>query len=129
MKKKRNGFITIYLYVVIIVCVFEGFSIIRRAYAEMDFDKSMQTITIIIGGLLLIHAIGASLLLTWKKLGYWLIVVNPIGSLLVACYLHYFMGISTYIGPALYSLFIIPLLNFGILQIRKDGISCWRLLE
>ena len=129
MEKKRNGFITFYLSAMIIVGILSGFSIIREAYAEMDFNKPLQTITIIIGGLILLNAVGASLLLIWKKIGYWLIVVSAVGGLFVACYLNYVMGMSTYMGTALYGSIINPLLIFGILQIRKSGISCWRLLE
>lgn len=129
MEKQRNGFITLFLSAVIIVGTFAGFSIIREAYAEMDFNKPMQTITIIIGGLLLVDALGASLLLIWKKIGYWIMVSSGIGCLCVACYLNYAMGISTYMGAAIYGSIINPLIIFGILQIRKDGISCWRLLE
>lgn len=113
----------------IIVCALVGFSIIREAYAEMDFNKPLQTITIIIGGLILINAVGASLLLVWEKIGYWLMVGSAVGSLCVACYTNYVMDISAYMGPALYGAIINPLLFFGILQIRKSGMSCWRLLE
>lgn len=64
----------------------------------------------------------AVLLFRWRKIGFWGFVLASIGSLLISLYL----GLMK--APSLLGLLGILVL-YGVLQIKKDGVSTWENLN
>lgn len=129
MEKQRNGFITVWLGLIIIVNVFSGWSTIQSAVTNSFVQENIRTITALLGGLMLVVAAGAALVLAWRKIGFWLIVGAGVAGLCLSCVRYFIYGDSVNLGMAVLGAIVGPILMYAILQIRKNGISCWSMLE
>ena len=130
--KKRNGFVTFWLWLGIIANVISPIyttitymGIVR--YVDEYYVYGLIAVAII-SAVLLVS--GYALLLRWRRKGFWLITWTAI---IVACINIILMhGISvpviSLITTGLSAVFAVIILRL-ILMLRKDGISCWSLLS
>lgn len=113
MAKERHGFITFWLWFMIIVNLAAGIA----NFAMSDG----QAHGIVIGCLGLVNMASAVCLLNWKKIGFWIFVGVATCSCILNIYLESFSGaIGAVMGVCIL---------FGILQLKKNNQSCWSLLE
>ena len=131
-KPERNGFITFWLWFIIVVqvlnivaCCAGLFSDSFRGYRVDDLARVM-----FVGGLIvsIVNLLGATQLLNWKKSGFWLILGMAalravLGAMTMADGSASGMMISL-IGP----FFGVGIL-WAVLQISKNGHTCWSLLR
>ena len=144
--KTRNGFITFWLWFMIIANLFSAILLIRNFVASFDFlfgDFKILTIISVISGVFgsLCYIISAAKLLNWKKSGFRLMMVVAIILMGVNTAVFFLLdkaasdagigGVS--FGPnTLYTIAggILSLIVLrAILGIKKDGVSCWSQLE
>lgn len=130
--KKRNGFVTFWLWLGIIANVISPIyttitymGIVRYVYEYYVYGLIAVAI---ISAVLFVS--GYALLLRWRRKGFWLITWTAI---IVACINIILMhGISvpviSLITTGLSAVFAVIILRL-ILMLRKDGISCWSLLS
>lgn len=79
------------------------------------------------------------LLLNWKKIGFWIIVGTSVVSVVVSVVMmnlmkqdYAMMGVSILKGTSILQYIVTPisiLILWAVLQIKKNGISCWKQLE
>ena len=77
----------------------------------------------------LINLAGAILLLKWKKIGYWLFVGSAATCLAIMISFAIFGGVTPAVGSSMAGAILGPVVLWAILQIKKNGVSCWKLLE
>ncbi len=76
-----------------------------------------------------VHVVGAILLLNWKKVGYWLFVGSASACLAIMIPFAVFGGVTTTVLSSMLGAVLAPVVLWAILQIKKDGVSCWKQLE
>lgn len=120
--KTRHGFVTFWLWLGIIMNV---------VLALIMVSVFTSDNTIPLGSLLLViltpvmDIVGSVLLLNWKKFGFWLRVISSVYFIVVILFsFKSFSESLDYIIMAVIS----PIILLAILQIQKDGISCWKQL-
>jgi hypothetical protein len=127
--KKRHGFITFWLWLMIICGAITGIYYFAKA-ETIAFQLVYRTgkgfdmcLIYLIGGLALINALFAVALLQWKKWGFWTICISAVIALIIntAIGLNPVMSIVGGMSGIL--------ILWVILQIKKDGIKCWNNLE
>ena len=119
--KQRHGCVTFWLWLVVLANL--G---IALYYSVLMFDTYTSRMSLgfgFLGILGMVNVLSAILLMRWNKLGFYMLLVNSIIGLIVN------IGLLD-LSPAsiLSSLFAI-LIWWGILQIRKDGVSAWKLMN
>ena len=115
-KKERNGFVTFWLILIIGMGVF---SLFMRSNNNTIIDELLNLNHPFYLIQTLVYIAGAILLLFWKMVGFWIIVViDLIGS--------FIFGFS-FLWLLLYG--IKDFILFGILNIRKNGVSAWDYLN
>lgn len=77
----------------------------------------------------MINVAGAILLLKWKKIGYWLFVGSAATCLAIMISFAIFGGLTPAVGSSIAGAILGPVILWAILQIKKNGVSCWKLLE
>lgn len=130
--KKRNGFVTFWLWLGIIA------NVISPIYTTMTYMGIVRyvdeyyvyglIVVAIISAVLLVS--GYALLLRWRRKGFWLIIWTAI--IMAGINIILMHGISvpviSLITTGLSAVFAVIILRL-ILMLRKDGISCWSLLS
>ena len=160
-ERQRNGFVTFWLWLGIVVSIITGISSFLTAnsysnlgeygmqliLAGVDFSHTASSLKTASGILMtaiiaaaIFNIIGYSKLLKWKKSGYWFLCITAIAASIVEsiayvmiseAYTEIYMTfnatvvIATQIVGVCVSLFIL----WAILQIKKDGRSCWSQLD
>ena len=157
--KQRHGFVTFWLWLGIIATILivpfsvltyqrlnnlgsYGMKLIIAGYDLSLFSVSNYVIIMQICAVLsaIVGIIFISKILNWKKFGFWGIVANGIVFGTINLIMMSFIG-NEYrnVGLILFttqqiafdvgSMVISPLILWAILQIKKNGISCWKQLE
>lgn len=157
--KRRHGFVTFWLWLGIIVNIITIFTAIiayqnftNLGYVGMDLIASGVDINpfcdainhhvfimqIIAGASGVCLIAGYVLLLKWKKAGFWLLAITSVIvaglNVLMMNFVkqdYALLGLNINWSP-ITQLIVTPisvLILWGILQIKKDGISCWKLLQ
>ena len=119
--KERHGCVNAWLWIVIISNLGLGVY-----YATMMFSAYTNTMSLGFGLLSILatlNVLGAILLMRWNKCGFYLFVVSSVLAALVN------IGVLSLEPVVLLSGLFAILIWWGILQIKKDGISAWSLLE
>ena len=119
--KERHGCVNAWLWIVIISNLGLGIY-----YATMMFSAYTNTMSLGFGLLSILatlNVLGAILLMRWNKCGFYLFVVSSVLAALVN------IGVLSLEPVVLLSGLFAILIWWGILQIKKDGISAWSLLE
>ena len=130
--KKRNGFVTFWLWLGIIANVISPIyttitymGIVR--YVDEYYVYGLIAVAII-SAVLLVS--GYALLLRWRRKGFWLITWTAIIVAGINIILMYGISVPviSLITTGLSAVFAVIILRL-ILMLRKDGISCWSLLS
>lgn len=130
--KKRNGFVTFWLWLGIIANVISPIyttitymGIVR--YVDEYYVYGLIAVAII-SAMLLVS--GYALLLRWRRKGFWLITWTAIIVAGINIILMYGISVPviSLITTGLSAVFAVIILRL-ILMLRKDGISCWSLLS
>ena len=126
-KKERNGFVTFWLVFGIcfgvygLIDTFSGstnsfYNVLKLFYLMSDFQHTFLGIQSIV------FIVSYILLLSWKKIGFWMIVgIDALSAVVLS-------GSGGSVLIWLVFLAIKDVFLFGILSIRKNGISCWEQL-
>lgn len=116
IEKERHGFVSFWFVVMIIV---NAIALVTNLISGVSTGKGSL---FALSALAVSNLVAVGFLYSWKKKGFWLFVVNAALSIVVN---------SAYLGFSAYAL--MPLLSIGvlwlILKIKKNGVSCWELLE
>jgi len=120
---ERHGFVTFWLVMGVIVCsigsyVFLFYPNYAMQSLYLQGYRVSSGLLSIIGILTAIDIICFILLLCWKKIGFWLHIINIFIQIIL------FIKVGAGFGQALLSIVAIVIL-WGILHIRKNGISTW----
>ena len=132
--KERHGCVTTWLIFMIIVNSLIAISIllyyargkIVHTFSDYFLSKNVTMLDIEISNSMLIlftivviaKIIFSVLLLNWKKIGFWGFVLSCIGSMIV------YFNMDAGIIRSISELIGIAVL-FGVLQIKKEGVSTW----
>ena len=126
-KKERNGFVTFWLVLGICLSVFgliDTFSGSTNSfYNALKFFNLMSEFQhTFLGIQSIVLIVSYILLLSWKKLGFWMIVgIDALSAFVMSG-----SGGGVLVWLVFNALSILVL--FGILNIRKNGLSCWEQL-
>lgn len=144
--KKRHGFVTFWLWLMILANVGGAISQIMTAqYAIWQYatDENAQTFFYVKHGIVdyysyalyfmillsLVNMAGAIVLLNWRKLGYWLFVGSAAVCMALMISFGLLGGFTYAVIVSLVGAIFGPVVLWAILQIKKNSISCWKLLE
>ena len=120
---ERHGFTTFWLVLGVIFCFITGYIYLfsPRFVMQMLYAQGYRPSTGLLGLYGIIAMVGALcyiLLLCWKRVGFWLFVITTI----VQCPLAIKIGMN--ISQVIFGFASIAIL-WGILHIRKNGVSAW----
>jgi RNA polymerase subunit RPABC4/transcription elongation factor Spt4 len=127
-KRERHGFTTFCLLLWTIGSGIFGLSFIfsSDAWIKIYYNLGIRftsSVSFLNGLLSVIAAIGSILLLSWRKFGFWLILV----ALIIQPFLLASIGMNFFL--ALFNSAIGVLMTWGVLHIRKNGYSAWEHLN
>lgn len=143
--KERHGFITFCLVIMIIVnfisAIFNCINadVFMWAYAS---EEKAQTFFYVdhaktdyyyygayaMSALGVVNLIGAILLLSWKKAGYWLFLSSTVCVMAIMVLFGFTGDFTSSVLSSMLGAVIGPVILWAILQIRKNRISCWKQL-
>ena len=127
--RERHGFVTFWLWMGIIGGVITAIYYFLQANAiaeqlyQMTGTYVNPSIMYLLGGISLINIIFPIALLQWKKWGFWALCVSATMGLIIN--LSMGMGIIISVVGALLGIIIL----WAILQIKRNGVSCWKNLD
>lgn len=98
-------------------------------YLQHDMVDLFINGVLAMGILYAINAIGALLILLWKKSGYWLVLGASVISSLIDIALLYYGGNTSHGIVFCASGILAPAVLWGILKIKRKSQSCWDLLR
>lgn len=119
--KRRHWFATLWLIFIMIVNAIVGcisFFIDMESLGSPAVAIPSEA-SIALGILSLFNVVCAAMLLKWIKCGFWGVVATSI----IAAGINLYIGLS--IGSALMG-FVGVMILYGVLQIKKEGISTWQ---
>lgn len=146
VEKQRHGFVTFWLILMIIANIAGAImQILSANYAIWQYatEEKAQLFFYVEHGkvdyytyavyfmviLSVVNVVGAILLLNWKKVGYWLFVGSASACLAIMISFAVFGGVTTTVLSSMLGAVLAPVVLWAILQIKKDGVSCWKQLE
>ena len=145
MEKQRHGFVTFWLWLMLLSNLAVAIYMIAERdlaiwiYATEEkahlmfygiingvdlFCNSM----IVLAGLGVVNFIAAILLLKWKKAGFWVCIAASAINLIVMIILASIGGLSSAVISSIIGAIAGPLVLYGILQLKKNDVSCWKQL-
>ena len=159
VNKERHGFVTFWLWLGIVSSVlgiilnlftyqnltnlgYLGMDLVSKGIDITPFSEAIHPhiliwqIVSLIGGVCVI--ICYSLLLKWKKIGFWgavaiAIIIAIVNVIMINLVKQDYMliGLSLNLNPVIQVIAtpISLIVLWAILQIKKNGVSCWKLLE
>ena len=77
----------------------------------------------------MVNIASASLLLKWKKFGYWMFVGSAAACFAIMISFGVLGGVTISVVGSMVGAFIGPTILWAILQIKKNGARCWKQLE
>ena len=123
---RRNGFVTFWLWFIIvvnaIVTIYNIYQVSQVYYWYYGIYSFLLILPIFFN---IANICGAWALLKWKKFGFWIILAVALINLILTLS---FSGGYIPIYPLLGSI-LGPFILILVLQITKDGRSCWSLLK
>ncbi len=145
-EKKRHGFVTFWLWLMIIGNIISGIILISEHdmatwiyaseakqqeffyvnHATGDYFRSAM---LFLGCISFLNAVGAILLLKWKRNGFWFFVASAIVTFGVMCTFASLGGMTPTVTQSMLGAIAGPAILYAILQLKKDGLSCWSQLE
>ena len=121
-ERKRHGFTSFWLIFSIIGNVIAGANYFFSTELIAQSFNASSGIIMLFGIVSITGIIGNILLLSWKKIGFWVFI----GIAVVSLVLNFIIGIN--FGLILFSLVSIPIM-WGILHIRKNGKTTWEQIK
>ena len=143
-QKKRNGFVTFWLILMLVnivsvfyylfaaeqlVWIYPNKSNVMNVIYEKSGSDFYYGSSFIMALLSAVNCAAAILLLLWKKLGFWLAVGSSAAMIILMIAFSAFGGVSARVVFTTMGALFGPVVLWAVLQIRKDGVSCWKLLE
>ena len=120
-QKERHGFVSVWLVIMIVTNIFTTMTNLIAGFEAINSYSPPLWVYFCSSALCLLNVVAAVLLLNWKKIGFWMIAVSAACSMLINLY-------AVGVGFVWISLIGVGIL-WAVLQIRKNGISCWKQLE
>ena len=144
-QKKRNGFVTFFL-ILMTFNIFFAFYYLFAArevmwtypnsghlddmmfseQPKLDLYYYSSYVMAMLSGL---NGAAAVLLLLWKKIGFWLAVASAVCMFILMILFSAIGGVSPMVAFSMMGALLGPVVLWAILQIRRDGVSCWKLLS
>ena len=141
--KKRHLIVTIFLYLAIVASFVMTVTYFRTAYiwfsrigTTVNIDGVEQSCSITSSNVVYIASHGlyyltcvlfSILLLKWKKFAFWGFVgTSVLGTILYLIFIGYY---PLTVDPTVHITIISVAVLWAILQIRKNGVSCWKNLK
>jgi len=131
VEKERHGFVTFWLWFMIIagiVGAIMNFINADTTATNLYFltGKLINPAIIYVLGLLGLFNVGFSIaLLNWKKWGFWAFCVSAVVALII----NISIGLASIMPVMVVGGAVSLLILWAILQLKKDGVSCWSNLE
>lgn len=132
MEKQRHGFVTFWLSLMCVVNSIAALVAVYKLVAGTGMGSMGSQFVSIVA--YIINIVGSVMLLDWKKIGFWLfggVCVISLVMNIINLQQYQQLGLST--GMAILIAILGSVLGFvvlwAILQIKKDGVSCWSQLE
>ena len=120
---KRHGFVTFWLWFMIVGNIILAIPYISDMIKYKDILEGVNVIFNII------NIIAIMLIMKWRKIGFFIFLLLCIRTLIfIIMHQSYFIS-SGALMLSVASCIISPLTLFIILQIRKNGVSCWDQLK
>lgn len=146
VEKQRHGFVTFWLVLMIIANIAGAImQMLSANYAIWQYatEEKAKLFFYVEHGMVdyytyavyfmvvlsIINVVGASLILNWKKVGYWLFLGSASACLVIMISFAILGGVSNTVFSSMLGAVLGPVVLWAILQIKKDGVSCWELLE
>ncbi|MTI19844.1 hypothetical protein E1176_02295 [Fulvivirga sp. RKSG066] len=122
--KQRHGCVTAWLVLMIIANSLTAVSylFISDTISQNLPEPIPQPMIITLAILSIVNLVLAIMLFQWKKWAFWAFA----GTSLIALVINFSLGLG--IGTSLFGLVGLAIL-YGILQIKKDGVTAWQNLE
>ena len=122
--KSRNGFVGFYLWLCFVINAIICFAYFITLFTDIGMTSAYEPMSSRFLGTFLsgCTAAGLWLLLKYKKLGFYLLIAAAILTVII----NINMG---YLGISVVTPIVSIALLFSILQIKKDGKSCWSQLD
>lgn len=119
--KQRHGCVTFWLWLVIITNL--GLALY---YSVIMFDAYTSDMALglgLLGVIGIVNLLAAILLMRWNKLGFYMMLVGSLVGYIVN------IGLVGLPSTAILSTLFAVLIWWAILQIRKNGVSAWKLMN
>ena len=113
---ERHGCVTTWLWFVIVVNTVASFLLL--VFGIFD-QESFEFVDIIYGLFGIVTVIGAFMILKWLKIGFYMIVISNVLANIIA------FAATGDRPTGLLGLFVL----WAVLQIKKNGVSCWKALK
>lgn len=144
-QKRRNGFVTFYLILMLTNILFAFYYLFAANKVMWTYPNkghwddlmfyspaklylyyfSSYVLAILAG----VNGVAAILLLLWKKIGFWLTVASAACMFTMMILFSVIGGVSLMVAFSMMGALVGPVVLWVVLQIRRDGVSCWKLLS
>ena len=129
--RKRNVFVSIWLWLMMLSYLFIAVVNIYGIFVwkNLNMEETLSVISVIVFAHIL-SIISVMFLLRWKKIGFWALCTSHI----IGAFAWYFFFISVpqiniFTISTSTAIAIFPIVHWAILQIKKEGVSCWKNLK
>lgn len=146
VQKQRHGFVTFWLWLMIIANIGGVISqVVTAQYATWQYatKENAELFFYVKHGMVdyytfavyfmivlsIVNVVGAIMLLNWKKIGYWLFVGSAAVCFAIMVSFAIIGGFTIAVGLSMFGAIAGPVILWAILQIKKYDISCWKQLE
>lgn len=120
-KRQRHVVVTVWLWLIIVAGLLS---------AILNVIYGWTYLCIVSACMALVNAISAIIILRWKKNGYWLFVASSIIVFCTMCsYALMLQAMPVVVLRSILGAIVAPAILYAILCIKKNGVSCWKLLE
>ena len=146
-EKQRHGFVTFWLWlgiignVVSLIITMFSYGKMSRVWS-LEGGEGLRTHYLILGAVAVIGGIALIIcygkILNWKKSGFWgaiivAVIIGITNVILMNLIQKDFANMGLYVSLNPFTQVIATplslLILWAVLQIKKDGVSCWKLLE
>lgn len=129
MEKRRHGFVTFWLGFMCVVNLIYGLYAAYQLISGIGMGNAGVQVVGTIG--CLVNFVASIMMLEWKKMGFWIFTTMSIIGCISNIILFQQLGYSIVVAmiAAVIATGLSLLILWAVLQIKKDGISCWKQLE
>ena len=138
-EKQRHGFVSFWIWLNIVIDGFFSIFFIATVYDRLNLLFSSHpsvsdAIGVVVGScspalVVICMVVSLIMILKWKKLGFTIYLIASIAALAFSI----IALITTESYPEFWDIIIYSVISlvalYGVLQIKKNGVSCWTILE